>query len=211
MIFYILLLFTIIFSSNLLAQNSTVKDFSQAKRILNREFNNGHTIYCGCNYFGKTIDIDSCGYHPKNAKTKKGKENKRAYSLEWEHVVPAEAFGSSFRSWRNPEEFTECRKGKKVMTGRQCAQKVDKLFNFMEADLYNLHPEIGELNGLRSNYSMAEIPGEEREFGSCDVEIEDRKFEPRESVKGDVARIYLYMDESYPGRGIISEKNKKTL
>ena len=48
----------------------------------------------------------------------------------------------------------------------------------MEADLYNLYPAIGEVNGLRSNYSMAMIPGEKREFGTCDVEIEDKKVEP---------------------------------
>ena len=46
------------------------------------------------------------------------------------------------------------------------------LFRYMEADLYNLQPAIGEVNGLRSNYSMEMIPGEKREFGACDVEIE---------------------------------------
>jgi hypothetical protein len=33
----------------------------------------------------------------------------------------------------------------------------------------------GEINGLRFNYAMAMIPGERREFGTCDVEIADRK------------------------------------
>lgn len=183
-------------------QNKTVSDFAEAKRLLNKNFGEGRTIYCGCGYEGKKIDYSRCDYEPR-------RENKRAMSLEWEHVVPAEAFGRNFDAWRNPENYRECNRKGKVLPGRQCAAKVEEKFRLMEADLYNLHPEIGELNGLRSNYSMAEIPGESREFGKCDVEIEDRKFEPREEVKGDVARVYMYMDDSYPGMGIISDKNRK--
>ena len=90
----------------------------------------------------------------------------------------------------------------KPFKGRNCAKKMAPAFRFMEGDLHNLQPAIGEVNGLRSNYSMAMIEGEAREFGACDVEIADRKIEPRPAIRGDIARIYLYMDASYPGRGI---------
>jgi deoxyribonuclease-1 len=79
----------------------------------------------------------------------------------------------------------------------------------MEADLHNLVPAVGEINGLRSNYSFAMIPGEPRRFGLCDMEIENRKAEPPEAVRGDIARTYKYMEAAYPGRGIISGKNRK--
>lgn len=84
----------------------------------------------------------------------------------------------------------------------------------MEADLYNLYPEIGELNGLRNNFSMAALGGPDRNpasasFGGCRVVIADRKFEPHDGSKGIVARTYLYMNSNYPGRGVISEKNQK--
>ena len=78
----------------------------------------------------------------------------------------------------------------------------------MQADMYNLYPAIGEVNGRRSNYSMAIIKGEKREFGKCDVEITNNKVEPRKSIRGEIARTYMYMDSVYPGRGIISKKNK---
>ena len=78
----------------------------------------------------------------------------------------------------------------------------------MQADMYNLYPAIGEVNGRRSNYSMAIIEGEKREFGQCDVEISSRKVEPKESIRGEIARTYLYMDSVYPGRGIVSKKNQ---
>ena len=74
--------------------------------------------------------------------------------------------------------------------------------------MYNIFPEIGEVNGLRSNYSMSIIEGEERKFGKCDVEIKSRKVEPRDEVRGEIARTYFYMDSVYPGKGIISMKNR---
>ena len=55
---------------------------------------------------------------------------------------------------------------------------------------------------------MTIIEGEEREFGKCDVEIKRRKVEPREEVRGEIARTYMYMDSVYPGKGIISKKNR---
>ena len=82
-------------------------------------------------------------------------------------------------------------------------------FRYMESDLYNLVPAVGEINGLRSNYSFAMIPGEKRAFGNCDMEIEGRKAEPPPSKRGNIARTYFYMDWAYPGHGIISKKNRK--
>ena len=54
---------------------------------------------------------------------------------------------------------------------------------------------------------MTIIEGEEREFGKCDVEIKRRRVEPREEVRGEIARTYMYMDSVYPGKGIISNQN----
>ena len=81
----------------------------------------------------------------------------------------------------------------------------------MQADLYNLTPADGQINALRSNYNYALITGEPRQFGNCDFEIENRKAEPRPEIRGDIARIYFYMDDAYPGHGIISKKNRKLL
>jgi len=39
--------------------------------------------------------------------------------------------------------------------------------------------------------------------------LTNRKVEPKESIRGEIARTYLYMDSVYPGRRIISKKNRK--
>jgi deoxyribonuclease-1 len=158
-------------------------------------------FYCGCAYVGNEVELASCGYQPK-------KDPDRAKRLEWEHVVPAEAFGQSFSEWREGHSSCVDSKGK-AFKGRNCARKMATFFRHMEADLYNLQPAIGEVNWLRSNYSMEMIPGEKREFGACDVEIENRKIEPRPEIRGDIARTYMYMEWAYPGHGVLSRSNQK--
>ena len=69
------------------------------------------------------------------------------------------------------------KKNGKKYKAQRCTSKVNKEFMKMEADMFNLFPAIGEVNGLRSNYPMTIIEGEEREFGKCDVEIKRSKVE----------------------------------
>ncbi|HXH74478.1 MAG TPA: endonuclease [Bacteriovoracaceae bacterium] len=182
-----------------------MRDFREAKVHLPQiHSDNLLTLYCGCKYVGKDVDLKSCGY-------KVHKNARRASRLEWEHVVPAEAFGRSFVEWR--EGHQKCTKKSKKYKGRKCARK-NKEFAQMEADLYNLYPEIGELNGLRSNFSMTDFGENEslkgaKTFGACPAIVMNRKFEPMDSAKGIVARVYMYMADAYPNRGIISNKNEK--
>ena len=49
----------------------------------------------------------------------------------------------------------------------------------------------------------------QQQLGIALLEIEGRKVEPRPDIRGDIARTYMYMDKAYPGRGIISGKNRK--
>jgi deoxyribonuclease-1 len=79
----------------------------------------------------------------------------------------------------------------------------------MEADLYNLVPAIGEIKGNRSNYSFAMLEGEHRVYGACDFEVDfkARKVEPAPEVRGDIARIYWYMRDTYGLK--ISDKQQK--
>jgi deoxyribonuclease-1 len=74
--------------------NTTIQSFNKAKKLRQQVYA-GHEeeYYCGCRFSGNIVDIKSCGYEPK-------KSLKRAERLKWDHVVPAGAFGQSFREWR---------------------------------------------------------------------------------------------------------------
>ena len=182
--------------------NLTIDSFDKAKRHM-RKIYEGYqvTFYCGCKYSDAGIDFSSCGF-------KSFRDEHRAKRIEWEHVVPASDFGRSFVAWR--EGDSRCRdRGGKTFKGRKCARLVSPEFNRMEADLYNLVPAIGEVNGLRKDYPMGLLPDSPKIFGRCQTKIDNGFIEPREAVRGFIARTYKYMNKSYSGHGIISRKNEK--
>lgn len=98
--------------------------------------------------------------------------------------MPAHHFGHQMQCWQ---------KG-----GRRACKK-DPQFKKMEADLHNLVPAIGEVNGDRSNYKFGMIEGEKRSYGRCDIEIyfKAKRAEPKKAIRGDIARIYFYMHKQY--------------
>jgi len=167
--------------------------FSTAKRIALRAIYKGHhtTFYCGCGFTSrKRVKPVKCGYKPRRV-------NARSRRIEWEHVVPASAFGKHRKCWRR--KLCRKRSGKRYK-GRRCCRKIDPQFKAMEADLVNLVPAVGELNGLRRDYRFGTVPGEPRIFGRCDFEIDRRRdtAEPPAMRRGEIARTYLYMHYSYP-------------
>ena len=159
------------------------QSFNAAKKAARRIYA-GHekTIYCGCRYTYRrknaTPDFPSCGYIAR-------KNKHRANRIEWEHVVPAWWLGHQRQCWQHG--------------GRKNCRRTDSVFREEEADLYNLFPSIGEINGDRSNYRYQMIPGEVRNYGRCDFEVDfkGRRAEPRPEIRGDVARVWLYMSDRY--------------
>ncbi len=199
-----LILLFILIPFILLAQPTT---FSKAKKELRKQFPSGKTFYCGCDYkfIGKksVIDWESCGYKPR-------KNAKRASRIEWEHIVPAYNFGRQFKCWREGHEDCITKKGKEYK-GRRCCKKVNPTFKAMEADMNNLVPAIGEVNGDRSNFRFSMIAGEKRQYGQCNFEIDfkNRVAEPRPEVRKKIAETYFYMEKKYGMK--ISKKDRKTL
>lgn len=197
-----------------LAEHPT--SFSNAKKTAEREiyFDHFKTFYCGCDFeFDDKGDRDndgnkhetmvhpeSCGYTPRKQTTRSGKRNARIDRIEWEHVTPAHTLGGHLKAWQDPASYPQCvRSNGKAISGRDCAYEVSASFKMAHDDLHNLHPAVGELNGDRSNYPFANIEGEARSYGQCDFEVDFKNdiVEPPNTVKGNIARIYLYMNKRY--------------
>jgi len=158
--------------------------FSKSKRLLATKVYPVHqkAFYSNCDYEvvnKKLVPIhDTCGFHYR-------KNEKRSQRIEWEHIVPAWHFGYQLHCWQ---------KG-----GRANCKGTNAKFRQMEADMHNLVPAIGEINGDRSNFRFGMIGGEKRVYGRVDMEIDypSRRAEPRKVVWGEIARTYFYMREKY--------------
>ncbi|MCW2293164.1 deoxyribonuclease-1 [Pseudomonas sp. BIGb0408] len=140
-------------------------------------------LYCGCKWqwvgkSGGRVDPESCGYEVRKQPT-------RAARTEWEHIVPAWQFGHQRQCWQNG--------------GRKNCVATDPVFRGMEADLYNLYPSVGEVNGDRANFNFGMVSGVSAQYGQCTTRIDfgARTAEPRNQVKGLVARTTFYMFDRY--------------
>ncbi|MCK9511562.1 MAG: endonuclease [Pigmentiphaga sp.] len=148
-----------------------------------RNHGSGGDLYCGCDWrwVGRSagrMDLASCGYRIRADPVRAGR-------LEWEHVVPAADFGRARQCWQGG--------------GRDSCRENDPVFNAMEADLHNLAPSVGEINHDRQNFPFSPVQASSTGYGACDFRIDfrSRTAEPRDAVKGMVARIYFYMHDRY--------------
>ncbi|ALZ76818.1 endonuclease [Rheinheimera sp. F8] len=163
--------------------NAAPVDFDAAKRLAARIYADERTdFYCDCpirwNSGKAQIDLKACGYQVR-------KNGPRAQRVEWEHVVPAQQFGASRACWKQG--------------GREHCGDTDRKFRQIEADLFNLRPALGEVNGDRAHFRFAELPNVRPQHGACPIRIDFSRqlAEPRAEVRGDIARIYFYMADRY--------------
>jgi len=168
------------------------------------------TFYCGSDFNDKKQV-----FHNKSGYKAGTDDAKREARIEWEHVVPAYKFGVKFPYWTpRGQHHPACKDDKgKWMGNRDCTEKNSVQYRYMQADLHNLRPAIGSVNGLRSNYDYGMIAGEKRQFGSCDMEIDSKQklAEPPEAVRGDIGRTYLYMASAYPNVKFLSNAESQMM
>lgn len=71
------------------------------------------------------------------------------------------------------------------------------IYRQASSDLHNLWPALGRYNSSRGNAPFTEIAGEKWRWPECDFEKNSTGVEPRESVRGEIARSFLYMIDRY--------------
>lgn len=165
------------------ANFTAAKVVAKQKIFFDRASSAQGELYCGCTWVwtgksGGRIDPKSCGYETRA-------QQNRADRIEWEHIVPAWIFGHQRQCWQNG--------------GRKNCVADDPVFRVMEADLFNLYPSVGEVNGDRSNYQYGMVTGVAPQYGACTtkVDFKQRAAEPRNDVKGLVARSSFYIYDRY--------------
>lgn len=170
----------------LAAATAEAGHWERTKNIMDDVIYDGRatTFYCGCQFrsdedsdgSGDITSTDTCGYEGPDA------HDHRANRVEWEHIVPASLM---------PARELECWDGEGGSRDR--CEDEDPRAQAMIFDLYNLAPSIGQVNALRSNDRYGDLPDDASDFGDCPIEDAGNHFEPTDCLKGDVARVWLYM------------------
>lgn len=174
----------------------TFKKAKQQARHVYRQIQPLQSFYCQCHvqYQGKKLipDLQSCQYQIR-------KNANRAQRIEWEHIVSAWEMGHHRRCWQQAQG-----------SSRRFCRKNDAQFRLMEAELHNLVPAIGEVNSDRSNYAFGLVTQSQTDYGACSVKInfKHKVVEPPTSTRGNIARIYLFMEKKH---GVIINQSRKKM
>ena len=163
---------------------------SQVKNILKMiDLDYKRARLTGCSYTYDTtscmdksiVDLSTCDVKETNQ------------TIKWVQVVPDTFFGRHMACMNEPvciNVFTKVKFGSPL-----CCRRVNAKYKMMEADLFNLIPVVSEVAAKRGTRIFSDVPNPSFKIGS--LKFDERYMEPSDEVKGDIARVYLYMDERY--------------
>ncbi len=177
------------------APASGATTFAHAKQKLYRNVygGSGETFYANCYWAGKRVDLDGCGLLHAFAK----KHRKRAARTEVEHIIPASWLLKVNGQYR-PCATAAKEKGK---SARKYCRQHDKQYQRAHNDLVNLRVAIGQINAERGNKPFAEKPSGSRQAvyrgRERAITISSRTVVPAPEIRGDIARIAMYMRTTY--------------
>ncbi len=179
----------------------TIVNVEQARQFLaaNLEIFDGQTLFCGCEVLDTMINTKPCRY-------KIQKDRERAMQVVWQSVVSPDTYGPHFREWNRGSR--KCVKDGHGYKGIECA-RTNPEFAKMEADLYNLFPESGEMSDLVSPLSAKELKKSEYDIGECKLKIAGAYYEPSDATKGVIARTVLNFAQRYSHLVVLSKAQRR--
>lgn len=172
------------------AQSKHIRSYAETQMLAQRIYqqkplieNQSTSFYCKCTirwHNKKGLpNLQKCGYQIRRHQT-------RANMIEWGLVVTAWQLGNQRACWQ--------------AGGRKKCRRTDLKFKQMEVDLHNFVPMIGEINSDRANFYFSSWSGPEgTSYGQCDMKVDfkNRLVDPPTATRGQIARIYKYMQHKY--------------
>ncbi len=176
------------------------------------------TFYCGCPYTSDNdndgsgvVDLSDCDMEALTLNLPS------AEVIQWEHIVPASHMPARLHPCCDEsEDFPECVSASGNVTDkRDCCVRVSDEFRAMIFDLHNLAPAIGQVNQYRSNGRYGVVTSGAEQWPGCDAKDlggvsagAANLFEPPDCMKGNVARVWLYMADVH---GVVITHLERTM
>jgi len=127
------------------------------------------------------VDTSTCGVQEQKQRVK------------WIQIVPDSFYGRN-RECMNEEVCVSKYTGKSYK-GKRCCRQSDAVYRKMEADLFNYIPVVSAVAEKRKEQLFGKVEKPLYLIGK--VKMDGSFIEPPDSLKGDIARVYLYMNERY--------------
>ncbi|WP_345975370.1 endonuclease [Sulfurimonas sp. HSL3-7] len=163
---------------------------TQAIKLIKKiHFDYKKTWLNSCDY---TYDLQSC-MDKTMVDTSTCSVQEQNQTVKWIQVVPDSFYGRN-RECMNEEVCVSKYTGKNYK-GKRCCRQSDAAYRKMEADLFNFIPVVSSIADKRKDQIFMKVDKAEYVVGK--VKMDAKAIEPPDNLKGDIARVYLYMNERY--------------
>lgn len=156
------------------------------KKLLTIYARNPYTTFCN-ELFDKEGLLQSFSAHATSAEKK----------IQWMPLVTKKEMAATRPCFDN--KICMNKSGQRFK-GLVCCKQSDALYNIMLHDLHNRLPASKQIVKLRATLSfdaIAQSSGEKRQDCALYLHTKTKVLEPEDALKGEVARIYLYMYDTY--------------
>ena len=197
----LLTLFFLFFKNHLFAIDNLIT--REKIELLNVAYShNKRTFMCNCSFDKIKVNYDDCSYFPKV-------NNDKAHEVKWKQLINSKFIFRRYPEWKLGHNSCKTKKGDKYKR-KKCVKKLYKNeLKLINNDLHLYYPIIKQISIMMRNKRFGTINKERRKFGECNLEIGKLYIEPRDSIKGDIARTFLYFSENYMKNNFLKDKQKK--
>lgn len=185
-LFWLLLFAAALFGRGYEAPDNRTQAVKLIKKI---HFDYKKTWLNGCDY---SYDLQSC-MDKTMVDTSTCSVKEQNQTVKWIQVVPDSFYGRN-RECMNEEVCVSKYTGKSYK-GKRCCRQSDAAYRKMEADLFNLIPVVSAIADKRKDQIFMKV--EKAKYMVGKVKMDEKAIEPPDNLKGDIARVYLYMNQRY--------------
>jgi len=151
------------------------------------------TFFCSCQFEAEKMQLLE-----NNCLGQELLSSPFAEKVRWASLIPAHEFSNDLQCWHEPESFSECRNndGGNFLSPQSCCRKVSEEYRIRESNLHNLIPVMAKIDKQRQNLSFSQVYNTESPYSACNLKLDPRarKIEPKDNLKGDIARIFFYFE-----------------
>ena len=182
-------------------QHRDFKSFTTAKKKLKKILQGtNQSFYCQCPMNYPHVNLKDCSINQDYGLF----ENDQV--LEFDHVYPMAKVKKLLLKRAINVINALC---KKKVT-RDCLRRNLEFFSYFESDMYNIRAAVKKLNRIKSSmwFKFDLIKLSARSSKRCNFKLIQDKVSLPNNVKGDVARIMLYIDHHYKMLNPITDEEK---
>jgi len=154
--------------------------------------NSAQTFFCGC-----AFDIGKMQLNDPKCVSNNFITSPIPESVQWTYLIPESKFTEDLQCWHEPESYQECAQGNKgSLSAHLCCRKVSPEYRERNQNIHNLVPILSKFIQYKDQYRLGQIYDQQKNVSSCTIrwDEKDKRLEPPDPIKGDIARIYFYFE-----------------